>query len=168
MEDINQWIMCSGIFVIGIIQVVHLIGSTAYMNQCQYIWEWILAACIGNLLYAFTGVFTIIVKIREMERTMMERITVEQQETKAKWCFRKLLCFSWEFLMMLAQLSFGIWACNTVLDSLCKQYWQEHNSNLWSMVVLEIVIFAMHLFLWLLQLLISLIKYCSMAIPMFL
>jgi hypothetical protein len=114
------------LIVLAIVEAIHLSKTAHLMNQCDNVWEWILAGCVCLLVWLTSAVYDHIFIPKDKER--------KQEREANPTSLDKLIHFMRD-LANLGLLVVGVWALISAQHPLCKQYWQEHDSIFWDFVI---------------------------------
>jgi len=106
-----------GQFILGIIEAIYLDRYSQYKLQCYYVWEWLVAGCVINIVIPLLARFGI-----TFNRWNDDDIKKIKLRINA---------------FQIAQLIISVWAAVVFFDpnKECRDYWLEHAKELWYFVV---------------------------------
>jgi len=120
------------ITILAIYEAITLSKTTHLMNQCDNVWEWILAGCICIFVLVISGMYDHIF-IPTKKELQEERNANPNSLDKFIHFFKHLACAG--------LVAVGIWALITLQHPSCEEYWQKMNPFFWKFVICHAALF---------------------------
>ena len=118
-------------FILGVVEAIYISKQTDRINKCWNVREWLIAACVLNIivpLFNFCGIGTIIELFIDKDSSGNNKDNSNNSNISLK------------NIINLSHLIIAIWSAVAYynIDETCKAYWEE--TPLWIFVKIHIVL----------------------------